>query len=1103
MAGDKPGKATPRDPLDSDDIAAQATRREEIEPSNQLVLGESAFLSEEVVARKVGARASLPERIGQFKIVRELGRGGMGVVYLAKQPGLNREVALKVLNINVQSDPEDAARFRSEAKLAASLQHPNIVQIYEIGEQDGYAFIAMEFVRGGSLHQQLKERAPTPREAAELLEPLARAMHLAHLKGVIHRDLKPGNILISDEGTRNPDASPTDETVKKKAAGSKTEIMIGPKAGTPKITDFGLAKNLNQSMHLTATGVALGTPSYMAPEQARDDRKNIGPCSDIYALGTILYEMLTGKPPFSGSSPLVTMQQVVRAKPVPPTDIRPAVPRDLEAICLKCLEKHPKKRFATALELADALRGFLDGAPTESIPVRRRSHWPYYVTAAAVLIAVASLAVAYSQFRAAKDQEAKADRIQTEASQQTRLADIQQEQLDTLARLQTAGALEQALMSAELGQHDRAVQQLKSALELKSKNPSADLDRVIRFNLTEWNDRIIRPVVTAQHAPGINALTWSPDGKLIATAGEDGHLRFFTRAGKESGNSVECTHGTIIGRKPAQSVTWSHTGDRIAVGGYVGHVYLFDASKREAVGEPIKPDDLDREVWQTHLTQDGKTLITASADGGIRVFDVSTRARQAEVMPREPAGSYVAVALSADDKFLAGGGKSGTLRVWELKGREPTEHRSWKLGSEILSLTFSPDQRWLLAGTKSGCLFVWDRLTDRLLELPPEASAVRAVGFSADGQSFATGTQSGLVRIWDAHSRHPLNPPIIGDRTIRSLAFHPAERLLATGDDRGEVRIVALPRARQARPAIQMEPGQGSPVAGLAYSRDGKTLLTVANGQWRIWSGDSTLKKNLAPLNALVGSVHPDGNRIALGGAGGRLHLFDLAKDRDLLASIESPLKGDVCVVAFDPDGSALLTITKPTTKDARSGPVNLAWIWTVDDPRKPRQVFENITSGINAAVWLPDGKRIALACDDGKVILWDLDRNDRARTAFELASPVQCVAISGDGKRLAAGGLSGVGKVWNLSDGREVSRTLYHSERIAAIAFSADGRQILTGSHDKTARYWDAATGWPLGPPMHHPDAVLSVTFNPSTGHAVTGCKDTAVRFWRLPLAD
>ena len=299
---------------------------------------------------------SFPQIPG-YEILGELGRGGMGVVYKARQIGLNRLVALKMILASQHAGTQQIQRFRAEAEAVARMHHPNIVQIYEVGEQDGHPFFSLEFVAGGTLADRLeKERLPF-RDAAELMENLARAMHYAHEHGIVHRDLKPANILLEDNDSPiAPSRSGTAE--------SEIRRMRGPK-----IADFGLAKNLESEQQNTQSGAILGTPSYMSPEQACGDLQEIGPPTDIYALGTILYELLTGKPPFSGGSSMEIIQKVMREEPTPPRRLQPWTPRDLEIICLKCLHKSPKRRYATAGDLADDLRHFLDHEPIRARPV--------------------------------------------------------------------------------------------------------------------------------------------------------------------------------------------------------------------------------------------------------------------------------------------------------------------------------------------------------------------------------------------------------------------------------------------------------------------------------------------------------------------------------------------------------------------------------------------------------------------------------------------------------------------------------------------------------------------------------------------------------------
>jgi serine/threonine protein kinase/Tfp pilus assembly protein PilF len=323
-----------------------------------------------------------------YEVLEEVGRGGMGVVYKARQLRLKRLVALKMILAGPQADEGVLARFRLEAEAVARLQHPNIVQIYEIGEIDHLPYLALEFVEGGGLDRRLVGTPQEPRAAAALLEPLARAMHFAHEKGIVHRDLKPANVLLAlpasfSRGSENRAEVPR-----------FSEPRLNEEA-VPKITDFGLAKHLDGDPGATQSGAVVGTPSYMAPEQAAGKVKEVGPAADTYALGAILYEALTGRPPFKGTTPLVTLEQVISQEPVAPRRLQPAIPRDLETICLKCLEKEPAKRYASALDLALDLRRFLDGEAIQARPastLARARRWMRRRPALAVLLLLLSLA---------------------------------------------------------------------------------------------------------------------------------------------------------------------------------------------------------------------------------------------------------------------------------------------------------------------------------------------------------------------------------------------------------------------------------------------------------------------------------------------------------------------------------------------------------------------------------------------------------------------------------------------------------------------------------------------------------------------------------------
>jgi tetratricopeptide (TPR) repeat protein len=387
---------------------------------------ESGRSSDTIVYRSAprpAAPVPLPAMVPGYDLLGELGRGGMGVVYKACHLRLKRLVALKMLLAGAHAGADALARFRREAEAAARLRHPNIVQVYEVGESDGRPFLALEFVDGGSLKDCLGGAPQPARWSAELVEVLARAVHYAHTQGVMHRDLKPSNILLPP-AVEQP--ATRDET-RTQAHGATGSAMDRPSPAAARITDFGLAKWLGDQASrgdATRTGDILGTPSYMSPEQAEGRIAEIGPATDVYSLGSILYELLTGRPPFLADTPLKTLQQVATEEPVSPSQLQRQLPRDLVTVCLKCLHKDPGKRYATAGELADDLRRFLNGESVRARPVGaagRAWRWarrnPVVAGLAAGLIvgAVGGLILVTGLYLHAREQATRAQQAERDA----------------------------------------------------------------------------------------------------------------------------------------------------------------------------------------------------------------------------------------------------------------------------------------------------------------------------------------------------------------------------------------------------------------------------------------------------------------------------------------------------------------------------------------------------------------------------------------------------------------------------------------------------------------------------------------------------------------
>jgi WD40 repeat protein/serine/threonine protein kinase len=970
------------------------------------------------------AAARLPERLGDYALVREIGRGGMGVVYEAQQRTLGRRVALKVLSINPLTQSATLERFRRESRLAARLHHTNIVPVFEVGQAGDVCFYAMQFIPGQSLDRVVarlrllltpdaaiggtsgealehtartlcihpeqpppspgEDTGPVPASAeaptsasrldydaiARVGLQAAQALAYAHARGVLHRDVKPSNLLLDD-------------------------------SGVVWVTDFGLAKAEDDG--LTQSGDLLGTLRYMAPERfggACDAR------ADVYGLGLTLYELLTLRPAFPESDRTRLLDRVHYAQPPRPRSLDPHIPRDLETVVLKAMDKDPARRYRSAAEMADDLQRFLDRRPTLARPlgtVERLGRWarrhPAVTGLLGAVAAVLLLGIAVSSYFAVQASRRAA---------QAQAAEGRAEESEVAARQQSAALLlGRGLTRARTGKIDEALHWMLASLEA---SPDPDFQRLVRTHLADWSGRIptLRCWVDTPH----REVALSPDGRRLATAGP-----------------------RSVG--PA---------DRLVT------LQFWDARDGRPEGDPICTRDLG--MQSLSFSPDGRTLLAASGTiqeyqyrpGWTSRWDVASRKLLGKSAGHASCVSFAAWA--PDGKRFLSGGWGKTLRIWDAEGKPlggPTALR----GNESAT-AFSPDGRTVI-GVSTEHYRVWDIETRKELErrTSPLPVEVASVAFSPDGKTLLLGGG-------------PPHRPVV---TV--VGWDPAQQCPA-----GQPRSAPYPTSR---PAF-LPDGRVAPCTAGRVSRDGSRFVRLADGV-QVWESAQDRSRSAGDLSALTrtpGAVpaftgirfSADRRRFWGAGAAYRAQLWDVATGRPLGLPVPDSSVSSRTRMVVSPDGRLVANIL----------PFSPSWLAPVQvwDVATVRPLFPRPLPQQNAIMRMafsPDGRVLATGGHYHTVDLWDVKTGKPLGPSLPQGQMVLDLCFSPDGKTVAVGTWGSEARLWNVAS-RKLVATLPHPAFVGRTVFSPDGTRLLTMCPDD-ARLWDTRTGRPLGNPMAYRPAL------------------------------